>query len=175
MDIMELGAIGELVGGVAVIASLVYVGVQIKQNTLVTRGQAVTALLSGQIAGEVALMGDNGAEALARAFEQPAELSTSEIAQVWTYLYTAMASAQAIYEMHALGLASRADWERARGTAPLYLSFPFGQVWWRETKAGFPTDFVEEVEDAMSESDRNSLKTQFDRVKHAAQQLPAGS
>jgi hypothetical protein len=32
MDIMELGAIGELVGGVAVVASLVYVGLQIKQS-----------------------------------------------------------------------------------------------------------------------------------------------
>lgn len=33
MTITELGAIGELVGGVAVIASLVYVGVQVRQNT----------------------------------------------------------------------------------------------------------------------------------------------
>ncbi len=32
MDIMELGAIGELVGGVAVIASLIYVGLQVRQN-----------------------------------------------------------------------------------------------------------------------------------------------
>ncbi len=33
MNIMELGAIGELVGGVAVIGSLLYVGFQIRQNT----------------------------------------------------------------------------------------------------------------------------------------------
>lgn len=32
MDIMELGAIGELVGGVAVIGSLIYVGLQVRQN-----------------------------------------------------------------------------------------------------------------------------------------------
>ena len=32
MDIMELGAIGELVGGVAVIASLLYVGAQVRQS-----------------------------------------------------------------------------------------------------------------------------------------------
>ena len=31
MDIMELGAVGELVGGVAVIASLIYVGMQVGQ------------------------------------------------------------------------------------------------------------------------------------------------
>ena len=38
MDIMELGAIGELVGGVAVIASLIFVGLQIRHNA-----KAVTA------------------------------------------------------------------------------------------------------------------------------------
>ena len=33
MNIMELGAIGELVGGVAVIATLIYLAIQIRQNT----------------------------------------------------------------------------------------------------------------------------------------------
>ncbi len=33
MDIMEIGAIGELVGGIAVIASLIYVGLQVRQGT----------------------------------------------------------------------------------------------------------------------------------------------
>lgn len=33
MDIMELGAIGELAGGVAVIASLIYVGLRIRPRT----------------------------------------------------------------------------------------------------------------------------------------------
>jgi len=37
MDIMELGAIGELVGGVAVIASLIYVGIQVRQSNENTR------------------------------------------------------------------------------------------------------------------------------------------
>ena len=43
MDIMELGAIGELVGGLAVIASLVYVGVQVRQNTFAVRASAAQA------------------------------------------------------------------------------------------------------------------------------------
>ena len=40
MDVMELGAIGELVGGVAVIASLIYVGLQVRQNTLAIRANS---------------------------------------------------------------------------------------------------------------------------------------
>ena len=33
MDIMELGAIGELVGGAAVVASLLFVGFQVRQRS----------------------------------------------------------------------------------------------------------------------------------------------
>ena len=37
MSIQDWGAIGELVGGVGIIVSLIYVGVQIRQNTIITR------------------------------------------------------------------------------------------------------------------------------------------
>ncbi len=40
MDIMELGAIGELVGGVAVIATLVYLAVQVRQNANLAKAAA---------------------------------------------------------------------------------------------------------------------------------------
>ena len=45
MDIMELGAIGELVGGVAVIASLLYVGLQVRQTNQINRAESVRAFV----------------------------------------------------------------------------------------------------------------------------------
>ena len=44
MDIMELGAIGELVGGVAVIGSLIYLAIQVKQGNEAWRTEAHRAL-----------------------------------------------------------------------------------------------------------------------------------
>ena len=41
MNVMELGAIGELVGGVAVIASLIYVGLQVRQSNRLAQSTAV--------------------------------------------------------------------------------------------------------------------------------------
>ncbi len=41
MDILELGAIGELVGGLAVIGSLIFVGLQVRQNNRLTRAEAI--------------------------------------------------------------------------------------------------------------------------------------
>ncbi len=46
MDIMDLGAIGELVGGVAVIASLVYVGLQVRQSNRQTKDTAAREVAS---------------------------------------------------------------------------------------------------------------------------------
>jgi len=43
MDIMELGAIGELVGGVAVVVSLIYVGLQVRHNTAAIRVSSAQA------------------------------------------------------------------------------------------------------------------------------------
>ena len=51
MDIMELGAIGELIGGLAVIASLIFVGVQVRNSTreqqTSSMREAARALLGG--------------------------------------------------------------------------------------------------------------------------------
>ena len=45
MDIMELGAIGELVGGVAVIGSLIYVGLQVRQSNHQNSSESTRALM----------------------------------------------------------------------------------------------------------------------------------
>ncbi len=46
MNIMELGAIGELVGGVAVIASLIYLSLQIRQSNATDNLSATLGLQS---------------------------------------------------------------------------------------------------------------------------------
>ena len=50
MDWDQLGAIAETVGAIGVIATLVYLAVQIKQNTNQLRGEAITALNNAQVA-----------------------------------------------------------------------------------------------------------------------------
>ncbi len=45
MNIMELGAIGELVGGVAVIGSLIYLGLQVRQSNRLTRAETAQAFV----------------------------------------------------------------------------------------------------------------------------------
>ncbi len=50
MNIMELGAIGELVGGVAVIGTLLYVGLQVRQSNRMEMAESVRASTRDYIA-----------------------------------------------------------------------------------------------------------------------------
>ena len=42
--IQDLGSLGELVGAVVVVASLIYIGLQVKQNTMATRSATMQAI-----------------------------------------------------------------------------------------------------------------------------------
>ncbi len=46
MTLLDWGAIGELIGGIAIIVSLIYVGAQIKQNTKATKVSTSHAFLN---------------------------------------------------------------------------------------------------------------------------------
>ena len=45
MDIMELGAIGEFVGGIVVIGSLIFVGLQVRQSNRLAQAEAVRSYI----------------------------------------------------------------------------------------------------------------------------------
>jgi hypothetical protein len=46
MTIQELGALGEMIGGIAIILSLIYVGAQIRQNTKATKSATANATVA---------------------------------------------------------------------------------------------------------------------------------
>ncbi len=55
-----IGVIAELIGAIAVVISLLYVGIQIKQNTASTRAQAINQVNSqyGSLMSQIALNGE---------------------------------------------------------------------------------------------------------------------
>ena len=79
MDITELGAIGELVGGFAVIASLVYVGLQVRQSAIATRVGHQRSSSNAWTTVTAPLHSDAGLSSLfARALDDSESLSRDE-------------------------------------------------------------------------------------------------
>lgn len=48
MDVQDWGAIGEIIGGVGVVVSLIYLALQVRQNTLATRHNAFHEIVRDQ-------------------------------------------------------------------------------------------------------------------------------
>ncbi len=58
MSIMELGALGEFLGSIGVIATLIYLAIQIRQNTSSARSQSRQTLIDGWSIGQAELAND---------------------------------------------------------------------------------------------------------------------
>jgi len=67
MTISELGSIGELIGSIAVLVTLIYLAVQVRQNTRHVQAQMGHDGWLANIQDETAKLGDEAAETLAKA------------------------------------------------------------------------------------------------------------
>lgn len=142
MNIMELGAIGELVGGVAVIASLLYVGHQVRHNT-----RAVASGTHGDMlqfsSGIERLIIDNAemAEIEHRGSSRPDDLLELEWKRFASFASLRFAVSEAAYLNHRKALIDeemRSAWDsfwRAALEAPGYRRA------WSEAAVGFAPTF----------------------------------
>ena len=162
-----------LFANLGVVAGLVFLGLELQDNSQVTRAEAATARLASQIAAETAFMGEDAATAVARAMATPDELSDREILQVWAYLNAAMLAIQQSYEMHRLGLATEEDWDGAVESAADWLGFPFGRVWWDAMKTNYPPELADAVDAQIDRADPKSdyWLRQLRAMREGARQL----
>jgi len=150
----ELGNIGNFVGGLAVVVTLVYLALQIRQNTAATRVQTVQHLLTSDTAAADAIIAGPIPEILSKleAGESlsPAEFSAypilmrGRVAEAWQVFYQ---NENGMIERHvADGLLERFDTLAEAGL--------FRSVWHRTLKVGFLVELREYVESRMNEATR---------------------
>ena len=152
MDIMELGAIGEFVSGIAVIGSLIFVGLQVRQNTKTLRqaGRRQASLQNQQIGR---MMADYPEES-AVGFDRLGELSVADrwrFDMLWGMYLQGME--QTIADERE-GLQSPEYAEPYRQTMREVLTLPGGRRWWDERRNWFSTSFQNEVDQLREQASR---------------------
>ena len=173
LNLERFGGWLAVLANVGVIAGLVLLAVELRQNSQVVRAEAVASLLAGQSSAETAFMGDDTAAAMATALVSPADLTDEEILQMWAYLNTAVISAEQTYSMYSLGLATQEDRQSAAKKAADWISFPFGRIWWGEMKTNFPKSLASDIDAALLDLDPDYLQKQFQGMKRGIQSLEA--
>ena len=147
MSIQDWGAIGELVGAVAVIATLFYLARQIQQNTREARSANYHRVTDSFNAINVSIAHD---PELARIFRDGAEdyagLSDVEKTQYGFIMHAAFRVMDVIHFESHHGTADRSLWEYEKKTIDSLLRGPGSRAWWRERPFNFSEEFVDYVE-----------------------------
>ena len=137
MDIMELGAIGELVGGVAVIGSLIYVGLQVRQGTAQARVQATNDALANILHAFDPCYLPGNVEIFATGIDRYEELTGSELTIFRIMMYRAIHQFERIFSQYQAGSLDEDTYQTAFRALRDFKAMAGFRDWWRENNELF--------------------------------------
>ena len=152
MTIQDLGAIGEIIGAVAVIASVIYLAVQIHnglrgyQSVITQETTNHFSRLQLDIARDPVL-----SDLMYRAYSG-AELGAFEMRRLGFLLSSYMIAYENLYAQHCTGMLAKGSYEARRRSMASMLAPPAGWHWWQSDGVySHPADFIAEVSVAIED------------------------
>jgi len=142
MDIQDWGAIGDLVGGVAVIITLIYLALQIRQNTIAVRLSTLHDVKDTirEVNLLVAEQGDL-AEILFEGFQDLDKLSGAPRARFYTWAHNLFLGYENLYHQHLGGALDPRHWSGMAQHMTDVSSVPGVQAYWADRRQWFTEEF----------------------------------
>lgn len=147
MQLSDLADIAEIVGSIAVVISLVYLAVQVRQNTYSVRSatlQANTALWSSLLSS---LAEPGTVAAYSAGLSGSKEISPTQYTQFFLLcraLFAAFENQHYQYRRGILDDKTYKGYERA--ISEQFLAFPGFRIWWEQSRNVFSPAFVEHID-----------------------------
>ena len=157
MTLLELGALGELIGAIAIIGSLIYVGVQVKDSARATRS-AATNDASGAMQSWYQEMGSNrqASDVWLNAMTSSDPLSTHDEFQFMMMMHAIIYATQNSYLLTQEGTLD-ADYRDAISAIVLAVKdLPAWDRFWRQRRVLLHRGFAEYVDGLLL---RDSIET----------------
>jgi len=140
----DLGNIGDFLGGIAVIVTLIYLARQIRENTKVARIQTIQTIKSNALQLRVAgIQSPDVAAILAKSIEDSSSLTTPERIRFNLLCASTFENFDQVYQASVLGLIDNFGSDRLLRS---YLSQEAVRQWWSDGRDLFHPDFVSYVE-----------------------------
>ena len=159
MTMLEWGALGELVGGFAIIVSLIYVGVQVKESSRAARSAAANdATVS--IQSWYLEVGSNRqtSDLWFNAVTSPEPLSTHDEFQFMIVMHAAMLGFQNSYVLIQEGTLDPEIHESITNSIVAINDLPGMKRYWSQRRSFFRGGFVKYVDDLMARDSIDSLE-----------------
>jgi len=154
MTVQDLGAIGELIGALATVATLLYLAIQIRNNTQWNKGQALESTIDRVVSWGRSL--NENPEMHVIYLKGKTEFHTFDELQRHGYhlmLLELFAAMEALHE-HSKTRAVKAE---ATANARRRIRYELGGsgalMWWKEVgRSAFSTDFAEYVDEILADN-----------------------
>jgi len=142
-----IGAVGEVLGALAVVISLGYVAIQIRQNTETARSASAQNLVTVATNANFLLASDSElSEILQNGQYDRDSLNEYEQFRFNTFLIGAYMQYDFAYLQFLGGQLEPETWKRMEFEIVLYVSIPGGAAWWEQDKSRLSTQFVEFID-----------------------------
>lgn len=150
MTLSDLGNLGEFIGAIGVIASLIYVGLEVRRNTNALHAQAHESVVSGYM-GSIQLFTDH-AETAAKAFKSSyqefRQFSDAEKAIFFGTIYAFFKHFEQVHAQYRRGLIEQENWDAWNEHIRMQFHQPGVQWWWQLRRTSFCKSFRDYLENS---------------------------
>lgn len=141
-----IGAIGEIIGAAGVIATLIYLAIQIRQNTTAMNRTTVRQALESNNAALTSLLDEGVSELFVRGLKSLDDLSEVERYRFDNAFFQWVGSCDQAFIDKRDGNFSADSFVVYENAIVGYLITPGGKQWWEESQAWFSPAFREDVD-----------------------------
>ena len=155
MTLQDLGNLGELISAIAVVISLVYLAVQIRQNTKTLRASTYQAVLDSSRADNALVLVHPHLERVYRVGRRDPTALTDEERPLFRHLLAQLLlNHEALFLQHQHGTIDEDLWRRRQVALQAFVSQPGVRQWWAGSalvRRNFDTGFQELVESLLDQ------------------------
>jgi hypothetical protein len=151
-----LGNVGEFIGAIAVLATLAYLAVQIKQNTTALRsGNAATVQINIQNLATSAILDREFSDILIRGMAEPMQLTPSERVALYAWFFNMLKNGELAFAHFSKGDLDEDYWQAYLNFLQSYWLTPGCKQYWADRKTAFVPAFQLAMEEWMADSASN--------------------
>lgn len=144
--IENLGNIGDFIGGIGVVVTLVYLAVQVRQNTRTVRLSSIQQVMGTSVSiNETASTGP--VPGILAKLEKQERLTDDEFAQYLLHIWAMLTHHWQVFHQYQNGMIDEDIFDRYMARLQLIMAPSLARAMWRSRlKHGFTVDFQECVE-----------------------------
>ena len=152
-SIQDLGSLGELIAAIATVVTLVYLAMQIRQNTTSSRTATYQNIVTTSIElGNTFSRDESFAELFQRGASNPELLSPAELVRLHAHVSGVLHCYELVFHQYQHGAIEEDVWQGWRLNMVRFLRLAGYRKVWEHTRDEFPDRFRAEADKALEES-----------------------